>query len=200
MKRLKLHPINPQKRLMRQIVEVFQNGGLVIYSTDSGYSVGCHAYNKKAIHRLYHLKRAIKKYFMSIMVSEFSTIPNFAVVENTAYRYMKNLLPGPYTFILPATKEGAKLLDVKRHEIGIRMPQHPFFETLHQMYEEPILSTAARIQQEDFIVDPDEIEKKFGKSVDMIVDMGLVPINPTSVVSLVDGAPELIRLGAGDFH
>lgn len=197
MKRIQLHPQNPQKRLIKHVVEAFDNDGLVVYPTDSGYSVGCNALSKRAISRLYHLKRALKKYVMAIMVSEFSSITEFADVKNTAYRYMKNKLPGPYTFILPATKQGKKILDVKRPEIGVRMPQHPFFETFHQFYKKPILNTAAKVEEDDYFIEPDEIENKFGKRVDLIVDMGPVPVIPTSVISLVDGSPELIRQGAG---
>lgn len=199
MKRLELHPINPQARLMKQVVQVFESGGIVIYPTDSGYSMGCYANDKKSINRLYHMKRNVTKYVMALMFHEFSSITDFAIVENIAYRYMKNRLPGPYTFILKANKQGKKILDVKRPEIGVRMPEHPFFETLHSISTEPILNTAARIHHDDFYIDPDDIEEVFGNSVDLLVDMGPVPHNPTTVVSLVDGMPELIRQGVGEF-
>lgn len=193
-----LHPVNPQVRLVKQAIEVFQKGGLVVYPTDSGYSVGCSALHRDAVKRLYHLKRAITKYVMALMVPEFSNITDFAIVETSAYRYMKNKLPGPYTFILPATKHGKKILDVKRAEIGVRMPDHPFFQVLHEHYHDPILNTAARIDEEDDFIHPDDIEEKFGKQVDLIIDMGPVPVNPTSVISLLSGAPEMIRQGAGE--
>lgn len=198
-KRLELHPVNPQIRLMKQVVAVFESGGIVIYPTDSGYSMGCYVGDKKAIHRLYHLKRHITRKVMALMFHEFSSITDFAIVENAVYRYMNNRLPGPYTFILRANKQGKKLLDVKREEIGVRMPQHIFFETLHTINTTPILNTAARMHPDDFYIDPDDIEEAFGNQVDLLVDMGPVPHNPTSVISLVSGEPELIRQGAGAF-
>lgn len=171
----------------------------MVYPTDSGYSLGCNALNKKAVQRLYHMKRDIKKYVMAIMVHQFGEIPEFAQVSNSSFRYMKHLIPGPYTFILPSTIRGKKILDVKRPEVGIRMPRHSFVQTLHSLCPDPILNTAAKIHESDLVIDPDDIEAEFGNNVDVIVDMGPVPIKPTTVISLVDGVPELIRQGVGPF-
>ncbi len=197
MLRFELHPITPQVRLIKKVVEVFEEGGIVIYPTDSGYSMGCHARHKQAIQRLYQLKRNLKKYVMALMFHEFASITEFAIVENAAYRYMKNRLPGPYTFILPANKQGKKILEVKRPEIGVRMPQHVFFDSLHQISTEPILNTAARVKDEDFYIDPDDIAEAFEHFVDLLVDMGPIQRNPTTVISLVSGIPEVLREGAG---
>lgn len=198
MKRLEIHPVNPQLRLVKHVVDVFEKGGLVVYPTGAGYSVGCDALNRKAVERIYRLKQNIKKYVMALMVMNFSSITEFAEVENWAFRYMKERLPGPYTFILPATKHGKKILDVKRPEIGIRMPDHPFFDVLHQVYRNPLLTTAAKIHDEDFFIEPDDIENKFGKQVDLIVDSGPIPINPTTVISLVSGEAEILREGGAN--
>lgn len=200
MERISLHPVNPEKRLIKKIIEVFEEGGLVIYPTDTGYSVGCTVRSKKAITRLYHLKRAIKKYVMAIIVPDFSAITEFALVENHVFRYMKGKLPGPYTFILPANNQGKKVLDVKRPEVGVRMPQNVFFKALREQYRESILNTAARINEGEIFVDPDEIEEGFNGLVDLLVDMGPVAHNPTTVISLVHGRPELVRQGAGKFE
>ncbi|MBF0105159.1 MAG: threonylcarbamoyl-AMP synthase [Deltaproteobacteria bacterium] len=197
--RIEIHPQNPQPRFVKEVAAVFENGGLVVYPTGAGYSVGCSVHTKKAIDRLYHLKRAIKKYFMAMMFPDFSSMTEFVEIETTAYRYMKDKLPGPYTFILPATKKGKKILDVRRPEIGIRVPRHPFFQCLQSFYQHPILNTAAKIDEEDYLIDPDDIEEKFGSRVDMIVDSGVVPIKPTTIISLVTGVPELVRQGEGVF-
>lgn len=199
MQRLQIHPENPQKRLVSKVAEVFDKDGLVVYPTDSGYSVGCLAHSKKAKQRLYQLKKDLAKYTMALMLYDFSEITHYAEVENAAFRYMKNKCPGPYTFILPATKEGTKILEVKRPEIGVRMPQHSFFETLVEFDQRPILNTSARIDDDHYLVEPDDIEKYYGKRIDMIVDMGPIPFEPTTIVSLVSGAPELIRQGQGEF-
>ena len=194
---IRLHPETPEKRNMQKIAEVFQKGGILVYPTDSGYSLGCNALNMKAVQRLYHLKRAMKKYIMAMMFHEFSDITDFAKVDNFAFRYMKHLFPGPYTIILPATNKGRKTLGVKRPEIGVRMPDHIFTRTLGGFCPEPILNTAAKLTEDDVYVEAAELEAKLGKQVDLVVDMGAIPIRPTTVISLVNGEPEIIREGVG---
>jgi tRNA threonylcarbamoyl adenosine modification protein (Sua5/YciO/YrdC/YwlC family) len=196
--RLELHPKNPEVRLMRKVMEAFEGGGVVIYPTDSGYSMGCDALSKKGVHKLYHLKRAMKKYLMALMVHDFGALSEFAKVETAAFRYMKSVVPGPYTLILPATVRARKLLDVNRPEVGVRMPDSPFTNTLFTLSPEAvILTTAAKIQEEDNFIDPADIEEKYGHLVDLIVDMGPLPITPTTVISLTGSAPEVLREGAG---
>jgi len=193
-----LHPVTPEARHMRRALETFEKGGICVYPTDSGYSLGCDARNRTAVNKLYHLKRAIKKYVMALMVRDFSTVTDFARVDNTAYRYMKKIVPGPYTFILPATAHGKKILDVKRPEVGVRMPSHPFADALFALKPDLILlTTAAKVREDDTFVDPEEIEASFGHDVDLILDMGIVAANPTTIVSLLSSEPELIRAGQG---
>ena len=196
--RLPLHPITPESRLMRKVLEVFDKGGVVVYPTDSGYSLGCDALNKAAINKLYHLKRAMKKYFMALILRDFSALSDFARLDNSSYRYMKKLVPGPYTFILPATTLGRRILDVNRPEIGIRMPDCPFGDALFLLKPEMVLlTTAAKIHEAESFTDPDEIEQVFGHEIDLLIDMGPMAVNPTTIISLVNGEPELIRQGAG---
>jgi tRNA threonylcarbamoyl adenosine modification protein (Sua5/YciO/YrdC/YwlC family) len=196
--RFELHPENPQKNIMKKIEKIFRDGGILVYPTDSGYSLGCNALDKKAVQKLYHMKRDMKKYVMAIMVARFGEIPDFAEVETSTYRYMKHLVPGPFTFILQATRHGQKILQVKRKEVGIRMPDHVFVRDLHALCDDPILNTAARINDDDLFIDPDDIEDEFGHMVDAIIDMGEVAIKPTTIVSMLTGAPEVIREGAGE--
>jgi tRNA threonylcarbamoyl adenosine modification protein (Sua5/YciO/YrdC/YwlC family) len=195
---LPLHPITPEARHMKRVLEVLDKGGICVYPTDSGYSLGCDARNRSAVNKLYHLKRVIKKYLMALMVRDFSTVTDFARVDNTAYRYMKKLVPGPYTFILPATAHGRKILDVKRPEVGVRMPRHPFADALFALRPDAILlTTAAKVREEEHFIDPAEIEDTFGHEVDLVLDMGPVAVSPTTVISLVGGEPEVIREGQG---
>ena len=195
--RLELHPRNPEIRLMKKVLEAFTSGGVVVYPTDSGYSLGCDALSKKGVHKLYHLKRSMKKYLMALMVRDFSALAEFAKVDNAAYRYMKHLTPGPYTFILPATVRARKILDVNRPEVGVRMPDSPFTNTLFGLAPEAvILTTAAKIREEDPFLEPAEIEASYGHLVDLIVDLGPMPVSPTTVISLMTGAPEILREGA----
>jgi tRNA threonylcarbamoyl adenosine modification protein (Sua5/YciO/YrdC/YwlC family) len=196
--RLELHPKNPEVRLMKKVLEAFAAGEVVIYPTDSGYSMGCDALSKKGVHKLYHLKRAMKKYLMALMVRDFGALTEFAKVETSAFRYMKALVPGPYTFVLPATVRSRKLLDVNRPEVGVRMPDSPFTNTLFQLNPEAvILTTAAKIREEDNFIDPADIEAEYGHLVDLIVDLGPLPVTPTTVISLIAEAPEILREGAG---
>jgi tRNA threonylcarbamoyl adenosine modification protein (Sua5/YciO/YrdC/YwlC family) len=196
--RLELHPKNPEVRLMKKVLDAFAAGEVVIYPTDSGYSMGCDALSKKGVHKLYHLKRAMKKYLMAIMVRDFGALSEFAKVETSSFRYMKSVVPGPYTFILPATVRSRKLLDVNRPEVGVRMPSSPFTNTLFQLAPEAvILTTAAKIKEEDHFIDPADIEETYGNLVDLIVDMGPLPVTPTTVISLTGDAPEILREGAG---
>jgi tRNA threonylcarbamoyl adenosine modification protein (Sua5/YciO/YrdC/YwlC family) len=196
--RLELHPRNPQTRLMGKVLDAFAAGQVVIYPTDSGYSMGCDALSKKAVNKLYHVKRAMKKYLMALMVRDFSELSEFAKVDTSAFRFMKSLAPGPYTFVLPATVRSRKILDVNRPEVGVRMPDCPFTNALFAASPTSvILTTAAKIREEDSFIDPAEIEETYGNLVDLIVDMGPLPINPTTVISLVGEEPEVLREGAG---
>jgi tRNA threonylcarbamoyl adenosine modification protein (Sua5/YciO/YrdC/YwlC family) len=196
--RLELHPITPQVRLMKRVKEVFESDSVVVYPTDSGYSLGCNALSRKAVNKLYHLKRAMKKYLMALMVQDFSALSEFARVDNAAFRYMKHLVPGPYTFVLPATVRSRKLLDVNRPEVGVRMPKCPFTDALFALMPGAvILTTAAKIQEDDAFIDPQDIEEKYGHLVDLVVDLGPRPVTPTTVIALLDGVAEVIREGAG---
>ena len=195
---IKLHPQTPEARHMKKVLEVFEKGGIVVYPTDSGYSLGCDASNRVAVNKLYHLKRAMKKYFMALMARDFSSLSDFAKVDNTAYRYMKKLVPGPYTFVLPATSHGKKILDAKRPEVGVRMPRHAFADALFALKPDILLlTTAAKVREDEDFIDPEEIEATFGHDVDLVLDMGPMALNPTTIISLVSGEPEVLREGQG---
>ncbi len=193
MKVLPLHPENPQKRLIAEAVKVFKQGGLVIYPTDSGYSIGCDAHNVKAIQKLYQAKRHIKKYWMALLVSEFSSIPEFALVDNKAFKAMKQVMPGPYTFILPAQMDIIRKLKVKRKEIGVRMSKHPVVKGLFEGGVGPILNTAARLEEDLDYTDNDELIKHFKGVGDLFLDIGELQLNPTSIINFTDGYPEVLR-------
>ncbi len=183
---------------MTEIVSTIKDGGLLIYPTDSGYTLGCTIQSKKALMRLYMMKKEIKKYTMTLMVHDFPILSEWAEMQNFMYKYMKHCLPGPYTFILKATKACQKALDVKRDEIGVRMPEHPFFKSLLPLCDHVLLTTSANPYHEDPIVNPDDIEKEFGNRVDLIVDMGVLPIRDTTIISFTSGETEIIRQGEGE--
>jgi tRNA threonylcarbamoyl adenosine modification protein (Sua5/YciO/YrdC/YwlC family) len=188
-----IHPENPQARALKRIAEIFKEGGIVVYPTDSGYSMGCDVNNVKAIQKLYQLKRGIKKYVMALMFQNFSDITEYCKVDNNAYRFMKARTPGPYTFILPSQIHIHRKLKVNRPEIGVRMPDHVFLKSLHEFFEGPILNTAAKLSEEDVVISVEDIIEVFGKQVDAIVNFGDVPHCPTNIINLMGPEPEIIR-------
>lgn len=193
MTRLEIHPENPQARLVKVAAEHLEADKLVLYPTESGYAIGCNAESPKAIHRLYALKKPMKKFFMALIMPDIRHVTNYAHVSNFAFSIMKPRVPGPYTFILPAAPHIARKLDVKRPEIGVRMPEHPFFAELFKQFNKPILSTAAKLSEDAALTDPDELWELFKAKVDLMIDCGEIPINPTNIISLVNGEAEVLR-------
>jgi len=191
--RIEVHPINPQSRAVKQAAEILEDGGLVLYPTESGYAIGCNAESTKAVHRLYLLKKPMKKFVMALILPDISRASEYAHVSNFAFKIMKQRVPGPYTFILPADPSIARKLDVKRPEIGFRMPEHPFFAELFKYFDKPILSTAAKISDDKIYTEPDDLWKLFEHSVDIMIDCGSIQINPTNIISLVHDNVEVIR-------
>ena len=193
MKILELHPETPQKRFVKEAAKVLDKGGLVVYPTDSGYSVGCDAHNVKAIQKLYTLKKAIKKYVMALMLPEIKQITEFANMDNQAFRYIKSRVPGHYTFILPAQTHMMRKLGVKRKEVGVRIPDFPFLNSLFEEFPNPILNTAAKINEDESYIHPDDLERAFKGKVDLLLTMGEIQLNPTNVISLLNGEIEVLR-------
>ena len=191
--RIEVHPINPQSRAVKQAAEILEDGGLVLYPTESGYAIGCSAESTKAVHRLYLLKKPMKKFVMALILPDISRASEYAHVSNFAFKIMKQRVPGPYTFILPADPSIARKLDVKRPEIGFRMPEHPFFAELFKYFDKPILSTAAKISDDEVYTEPDDLWKLFEHCVDIMIDCGSIQINPTNIISLVHDNVEVIR-------
>ncbi len=190
--RYEVHPVNPQPRIVKLAAETLEKDGIVLYPTESGYAVGCNAESPKAIHKLYLLKKPMKKFVMALILPDIRRASEYAHVSNFAFSIMKQRVPGPYTFILPADPSIARKLDVKRPEVGFRMPTHPFFKELFQIFDKPILSTAAKLSDEES-TDPDAIWNQFEHSVNMMVDCGPIQINPTNIISLVHDEVEIIR-------
>ena len=191
--RLEVHPINPQSRFVKQAAEIFDKDGLVLYPTESGYAIGCSAESTRAIHRLYQLKKPMKKFVMAIILPDIRRASEYAHVSNFAFQIMKHRLPGPYTFILPADPSIARKLDVKRPEVGFRMPEHPFFKELFRLYDKPILSTAAKLSDDEIFTDPEDLWKLFEHKIDLMIDCGNIDIHPTNIISLVGNTVEVIR-------
>ena len=189
---------NPQLRLVRKVLDIFKKGGIVVYPTDTYYGIGCDIMNKKAIERIYQLKQRDKSKPFSFICSGLKNISHYAKVSNYAYKTMKRLLPGPYTFILEGSRLVPKIMLTKRKTAGIRVPDNPICLTLVKELENPILTTSATRPDGTIFHDASLIHEYFGNRVDAVVDGSIVPGQPSSVISLIDDIPEVIRRGMGD--
>jgi tRNA threonylcarbamoyl adenosine modification protein (Sua5/YciO/YrdC/YwlC family) len=197
MNRLSIHPDNPQGRHLKAAVSVLTEGGLIIYPTDSIYGLGCDLFNKRAIEKIYQIKGNDKRKYLSFICPDLKNISKFAHVPNAAYKVMRHLLPGPFTFILNATREVPKVLLEKRKTVGIRVPDNRVCQSLLAEFGSPIISTSASLPEEDYLGDPDLIESTFKNRVDLFLDAGPGGIVPSTVIDLTGGEPLLVRQGKG---
>ena len=189
---------NPQVRLIRKAVEILRGGGIVIYPTDTVYGMGCDLFNKKGIERIYEIQRRDRRQPLSFICADLKDISRYARVSDDAYKIMKRLLPGPYTFILEASRAVPKIILPKRQTTGIRVPDNRICQDLVAEMGSPVISTSVKNGEGELLSDPRIIEELFGKRVDMIIDGGIIAATPSSVVSLLDEGVEVIRAGKGD--
>lgn len=194
-----IHPQNPQLRLISQSVEIIRNGGVVVYPTDSSYALGCHLGNKSAMEQILRLRQADKNHNFTLVCRDLSEIGTYAKVDNSAFRLMKNLTPGPYTFILRATHEvPRRLQNPKRKTIGVRVPDHPIVQAILELLSEPIMSSTLILpEKETPETDPEEIYALLGSQVDLVIDGGNCGFEPTTVVDLMGDTPKILREGKG---
>lgn len=195
-----IHPENPQARLIQQAVQILLQGGVLVYPTDSGYAIGCRIGDKNAMERICRIRDIDKDHNFTLMCRDLSELSTYARVDNIAFRLLKNNTPGPYTFILKATKEVPKrLLNPKRKTIGIRVTDDPITEALLEALGEPLMSTSLVLGDSEFAEsDPYEIRDKLERQVDGIIDGEHRGEAPTTVVDLADGDIVITRLGSGD--
>ncbi len=195
-----IHPDNPQGRLIQQAVAIIDRGGVVIYPTDSSYALGCHIGDKAAMERIQRIRRTDKNHHFTLVCSDLSEIGTYAKVSNTDYRLMRNLTPGPYTFLLPATSVvPRRLMNPKRKTIGVRVPDNNIVRALLDQLGQPIMSSTlippgASLPLDDVV----EIRERYEHDVDLVIDGGFCGTEPTTVISLIDGYPEILRHGKGD--
>lgn len=197
---LEIHPTDPQPRLIRQAVEIIRAGGVVVYPTDSSYALGCHIGDKAAMERISRIRQTDKHHHFTLVCSDLSEIAKYARVNNTQYRTLKAFTPGPYTFILQATKETPKRLqNEKRRTIGIRVPDHPVPMAILDELGEPLMSSTLLMPGEDApLTDAREIQERLYHFVDAVIDGGNGGMEPSSVVDLAGPAPVIVRRGKGD--
>ncbi len=195
---LSINSQNPQMRLIQKTVAVLKEGGVIIYPTDTVYGLGCGLSNKKGIERIYEIKRRSKKRPLSFVCSNLKHISQYAQVTDYAYKTMRRCLPGPYTFILEASRLVPKMILPKRPTTGIRVPDNQICLALIRELGEPIISTSVQTQDGEDLGNPVLINEHFGRIVDLIIDGGAIVPEPSSVISLVDDTIEILRIGKGD--
>lgn len=195
-----IHPDNPQPRLIKQACELLRRGSLIVYPTDSGYALGCYLGDKNAMDRIRRIRQLDQDHNFTLVCRDLSEVSLYAKVNNAVFRLIKAHTPGPYTFILPATKEVPKRLQhAKRKTIGLRIPRHNIALALLEELNEPLMSSTLILPgQEMPMTEADEIVAAIGKQVDLVIDGGACGAEPTTVVEFVDDMPEVLRVGMGD--
>lgn len=199
-----IHPDNPQKRLIDQAVEILRQGGVIVYPTDSGYALGCQIGNKAALDRIRELRRLDDRHNFTLVCRDLSEISTYAKVGNTLYRLLKAVTPGPYTFIMEATREVPRRIQSRRKTIGMRVPDNAIARALLESLGEPIMSTTLILPGESLPeCDPYEIRQSLERQIELVIDGGYGSMEPSTVVDLTGDAPEVVRQGLGDpapFH
>ncbi|MFD2110627.1 L-threonylcarbamoyladenylate synthase [Thiorhodococcus fuscus] len=195
-----IHPENPQPRLIRRAVEILLEGGVIVYPTDSSYALGCQIGEKSAMERIRRIRRVDDKHYFTLVCRDLSEITTYAKVDNQAFRLLKTLTPGPYTFIHEATKQVPRRLQhPKRKAIGLRVPDNPICRALLSELDQPILSTTLILPDDDLpMTDPYEMREVLDKHLELVIDGGFCGLEPTTVIDMIADPPALIRRGKGD--
>lgn len=197
---LQIHPENPQSRLISTAVDIIRDGGVIVYPTDSGYALGCHIGDKRAMERVRTIRKLDDKHHFTLVCRDLSEVSVYAKVGNSAYRMIKRLTPGPYTFLLLATREVPRRLQhAKRKTIGLRVPDNIITMQLLESLGEPLMSTTLIMPGDDMpLTDPYDIRQILEHSVDLVIDGGYCGIEPTTVVDLESDEAVVVRYGKGD--
>ena len=194
-----IHSQNPQSRLIKRTAEILLKGGIIIYPTDSSYALGCRIDNKEGLERIRRIRRLGEDHNFTLICRDISEISTFAKINNEAFRLIKSMTPGPFTFILEATKETPKRLQhSKNRTIGLRLPDDPITEAIVLEIGEPLFSTTLILpDHETAMSDPLEIRERLQKEVDLVIDAGIIIYEPTTIINLTGEHPEITRQGKG---
>ena len=195
-----IHPENPQLRLIRQAAEIVRRGGVIVYPTDSSYALGCHIGDKDAMERIRQIRRVDDRHNFTLVCRDLSEVAQYAIVGNADYRLLRANTPGPYTFILPATREvPRRLQNPRRKTIGLRVPDHKITQALLAELGEPLMSSTLILPGQEFpLAEPEEIREQLEHQVDLIMDGGHCGLEATTVVELDNGLARVVRGGKGD--
>jgi tRNA threonylcarbamoyl adenosine modification protein (Sua5/YciO/YrdC/YwlC family) len=195
---IEINSENPQSRLIVKAVELLEKGGIIAYPTDTTYGIGCSIFNKRGIERIYLLKQREMKKPFSFICSDISDVARYSKVSNYSFKILKRYLPGPYTFVLNASSEVPNLLVTKQKTVGIRIPNNKICLAIIKQLGHPIITTSANISGEEPIGDPLQVEQELGKKLDLVINGGILSANVSSVISLINDIPEVLRKGSGD--
>jgi tRNA threonylcarbamoyl adenosine modification protein (Sua5/YciO/YrdC/YwlC family) len=195
---LTLNQDNPQQRLINRVVECLKQGGVIAYPTDTIYGLGCDIFNKKGVKKIYQIKQRDPRKPFSFICADLSDVANYAQVSNFAFKIMKRYLPGPYTFVLEASRIVPDLLTTRQKTVGIRIPDNAIALGIVHALGHPIVTTSANLSGEDTYCDPALIEQEIGKQLDIVVDGGILRGDQSTVISLIDDQVEILRQGSGD--
>lgn len=195
-----IHPKDPQPRLIKRTVEILRSDGIIVYPTDSSYALGCRMDSKTGLDTIRRIRRLDDNHNFTLVCSDISQVSNFARMENDSFRMMKSLTPGPFTFILLATRETPKRIQhVKKKSIGIRLPDDPITQAIVEELQEPLFSSTLILPDaEDALSDPEEIRDLLEHQVDLVIDAGPVPYEPTTIIDCTGERPEIVRQGKVD--
>jgi tRNA threonylcarbamoyl adenosine modification protein (Sua5/YciO/YrdC/YwlC family) len=196
-----VHPTHPQKRLLAQAADIVRDGGVIVYPTDSTYALGCHIGDKQALDRIRAVRRLDKLHHFTLVCRDLKELSIYARVDNTSYRILKHYTPGPFTFLLHASREvPRRLVHPKRRSIGIRVPDHAIAQALLEALGEPLMSTSLILPNDaEALSDPIDIRERLAPRVDLIIDGGSGGLTATTVVDLTVSPPEVVRQGLGAF-
>lgn len=198
---IRIHPIDPQERLLRQVAQTLKRGGIIIYPTDTIYGLGCDIFQHRAVERICQIKNVQpEKANLSFVCYDLSDLSHYAKqLDTPVYRTLKQYLPGPYTFILPASKEVPRILKTKKDTVGIRVPDNRIARCIVKELGNPILSATLPGELVEDYTDPEVIHDKFGGLVDLVIDGGIGGMVPSTIVDFTKEEPEIIRMGAGEW-
>jgi tRNA threonylcarbamoyl adenosine modification protein (Sua5/YciO/YrdC/YwlC family) len=195
---LQINPVHPQPRHVAKIVEILRSDGVIVYPTDTVYGLGCDIRSRKALDRVRRIKKIDNRRHLSFVFADLKAIAEYAQVDDGAYKILRRYLPGPYTFVLQATRLVPRIVLTKRNEVGIRIPDNRICQALVAELGNPILSSSVRMPDDQLLDDPREIEKMYKGQVDLVVDGGVIAPQPSSIISLLEDYPQVLRAGKGD--